>query len=130
MKGRWQMKYRVSFEFRLTRHTTWPRDGVDFYDHVRSVMEKIEVHERVCDVRVITDLAESSLTVDFALEASSHVDAIPEALRLVREAIEGAGARHFGMGTVGYGRLVGSGATPGLETPIWQKRRVLIDLVA
>lgn len=124
------MRYRVSFEFRLTRHITWPRDGADFYEHVRSVMEKIEVHERVTDVRVITDLAECSLTVDFALEASRHVDAIPEALRLVREAIEGAGARHFGMDRVGHGKLVGSGAKSGLEIPIWQKRRVLIDLAS
>lgn len=124
------MKYRVSFEFRLTRRASWPRDGAGFYEHVGAVEEKIEAHEFVSDIRLITDFAESSLIVDFALDVPSHVELIREALRLVREAIESAGARHFGMDTVGAGMLVGSGARPGVDTPIWHKRRVNFDIAA
>jgi hypothetical protein len=124
------MKYRVSFEFRLTRRASWPRNGTDFYDHVGAVEQKIASHEFVSDVRIITDLAESSLTVDFALDAHSHVEVTSDALRLVREAIESAGARHYGMATVGLGMMVGAGASPGVDTPIWHKRRVIIDIAA
>lgn len=128
--GWWLMKYRVSFEFRLTRRAIWAADGVDFYDHATAVAEKIGSHEFVSNVRVITDRSESLLTVDFAQEASGHNEVIPGALAVVREAIEAAGGRHFGMDTAGVGMLVGAGARPGLDTPIWQKRRIVIDLAA
>ncbi len=124
------MQYRVSFEFRLTRHSCWPGNGFGFYDHVDAVRDKIAVHERVSGVRVITDFAESSLTFDFVLDAPGHDWAISESVRLVREAIESCDARHFGMDGIGTGSLVGAGARPGVETPIWHKRRVLIDLAA
>jgi hypothetical protein len=124
------MKYRVSFEFRLTRRTIWAADGIDFYDHATAVAEKIGSHEFVSDVRVIADRSESVLTVDFAQEASDHNEIVPAALGVVREAIEAAGGRHFGMDTTAAGMLVGAGAGPGLDTPIWQKRRVVIDLAA
>jgi hypothetical protein len=130
MEGWWKMQYRISFEFRLTRRACWPGDGSDFYDHVNAVRGKIEAHEFVTDVRAITDFAESSLTFDFVLDAHGYQQAIPEALRLVREAIESCDARHFGMDSVGSRVLVGSGARAGLETPIWHKRRVLIDVAA
>ncbi len=75
--GWWVMKYRVSFEFRLTRRTIWAADGIDFYDHATEVAEKIGSHEFVSDVRVIADRSESVLTVDFAQEASDHNEIVP-----------------------------------------------------
>lgn len=124
------MQYRVSFEFRLTRHARWSGDGSGFYDHVDDVRRKIEAHESVTDVRVIADFAASALTIDFVLEAAGHHQVIDDALPLVRDAIEGCGARHFGMDAVCTGSLVGSGASSGLETPIWHKGRVLVGLAA
>lgn len=124
------MQYRVSFEFRLARHACWPGDGSGFYTHVEDVRQKIAVHESVSGVRVITDFAESSLTIEFLLGASGHQQVVEDALRVVREAIESCDARHFGMKSVRSGSLVGSGARSGLETPIWHKRRVLIDHAA
>jgi hypothetical protein len=124
------MHYRVSFEFRLARHACWSADGSAFYNHVEDVRQKVEAHESVTGVRVITDFAESSLTVDFRFDGPGHQHVVEEALRVMRQAIESCDARHFGMTTVGSGLLVGAGARSGLDTPIWHKRRVLVDVAA
>ncbi|MDJ0955195.1 MAG: hypothetical protein QNJ81_16075 [Acidimicrobiia bacterium] len=122
--------YRVSFEFRLTRLLPWPEDGTDFYGHVESVRAKIGSHEFVEDVRAITDRAESLLTFDFLIDAAHHEVANAAALRLVRDAIENCGARHFGLGAAAIGALTPAGARSGLETPIWHRRRVLVGVAA
>ena len=124
------MMYRVSFEFRLTRLLPWTEDGAEFYGHVESVRAKIGAHEFVEDVRAITDRAESLLTFDFLIDASHHEIANREALRVVRDAIENCGARHFGMGGATVGALTAAGAGSSLETPIWHRRRVLVDNAA
>lgn len=124
------MMYRVSFEFRLTRRVSWVGDAVGFYGHVEDVLAKLETHETIEDVRVITDVADSQLTVDFLIDAARYQLASAHALRIVRAAIESCGGRHFGMDTAQKGLLTSAGAGPGLETPIWQHRRMLIDLAA
>ena len=120
--------YRVSFEFRLTRMMPWIEDGTDFFGHVESVRAKIAAHELVADVRVITDRAESLLTFDFAVDADNHRIADREAMRLVRDAIESCDARHFGMGDASV--MNAAGARSSLETPIWHRKRVIIDIAA
>ncbi len=124
------MLYRMSFEFRLTRLAPWTDDGADFYGHVESVRAKIGTHEFVRDVRAITDMAESRLNVDFVIDACRHQIAFDEAMRIVSEAIENAGARHFGLGAAREGMFRGAGAKTGIDTPVWHRRRVLIDLAA
>ena len=122
--------YRVSFEFRLTRLASWPKDGADFYEHVGEVSEKLTAHEAVSDVRAISNFADSNLIFDFALESASSTVVINDALHIVRAAIEACGARHFGMSTVARGDLVGAGARGGLSTPSWHKQRMLVDVAA
>ncbi len=124
------MMYRVSFEFRLARLMPWSEDGTDFFGHVESVRAKIGAHEFVEDVRAITDRAESLLTFDFLIDATHQQVANDEALRVVRDAIENCGARHFGMGATATGALTAAGAGSSLETPIWHRRRVLVDIAA
>jgi hypothetical protein len=122
------MLHRVSFEFRLTRLLPWAGDGSEFRDHVESVREKIAAHEFVAGVHAIANQAESLLTFDFVVDAppSSATDV---AVQVVATAIENCDARHFGMGS-GLGRFKSSGASSGLETPIWHQQRVLIALAA
>jgi len=124
------MHYRVAFEFRLARRASWSGDGSDFYDHVEDVRQKIAVHESITEVRVITDFAESSLTVDLQLDRATELHVGEDALRIVREAIESCDARHFGLTALDSSSMIGSGGRSGLETPIWHKRRVLVELAA
>ena len=124
------MMYRTSFEFRLTRLTPWTDDGEDFYGHVESVRAKIEAHEFVSDVRAIADSAESLLTFDFLIDAARHQVASAAAIQIVREAIENCAARHFGLDTARSGLLASAGADSGLQTPVWHRRRMLIDIAA
>lgn len=124
------MLYRVSFEFRLTRRVPWVDDVAVFYGHVEDVRAKVEAHELIEDVRVISDVADSQLTFDFLIDATRYQLATAAALRIVRDAIEGCGGRHFGLDTVQKGLLASAGAGSGLETPIWQHRRTLVDVAA
>ena len=122
------MLYRVSFEFRLTRMRPWPADGHEFFGHTESVRTKIEAHEAVDSLRLVANREESSLTFDFLIDASEYQTALLRANELVRNASETAGARHFGIDVVG--RFVSAGAGSGMDTPIWQRLRTLIDIAA
>ena len=124
------MLYRISFEFRLTRLVPWTDDGIDFYAHVEAVRSKIEAREAIQEVRGVTNRAESSLTFDFTIEASRHQLAEEVAVEIVRSAIEGAGARHFGMSPLGPSLTASAGATSGMQTPVWHRRRILIGAAA
>ena len=122
------MLYRLSFEFRLTRLVPWSSDGADFYGHVEDVRAKVAVAESISDVRVITDIRDSQLSFDLLIEAPLHYTAEATARQIIRDAIEGHGARHFGMESAG--KLLSAGARTGLQTPIWHQRRIHIDLAA
>ena len=124
------MLYRMSFEFRLTRLIPWADDGDDFYSHVESVRAKIGTAESVERARAITDMAESRLNLDFLIDADRHPQAIANASRIVREAIENSGARHFGMEEGATHALSSAGARSGLATPIWHHLRMLVDIAA
>lgn len=124
------MLYRISFEFRLTRLVPWTDDGVDFYAHVEAVRSKIDAHEQVLEVRAVTDRVESSLTFDFAVEAGCHQLAEEASVDIVRNAIESAGARHFGMDAAGPSLTSSAGATSGMNTPVWHRRRILVGVAA
>ena len=123
------MMYRVAFEFRLTRVTPWTQDGTDFYSHVEDVRAKVATSEFVADVLVVTDRADSALTFDFLVDASHPGAASAEAVRVIRDAIENCSARHAGMSSEGT-TLAVAGARPGLETPVWHRRRLLVDRAA
>ena len=124
------MLYRISFEFRLTRLVPWTDDGIDFYAHVETVRAKIEATETIEEVRAVTNRAESSLTLDFTIEAMRHQLAEERALDLVRVAIESSGARHFGMSPHGPSLTESAGAHSGMETPVWHRRRILVGVAA
>jgi hypothetical protein len=124
------MLYRISFEFRLTRLVPWTDDGVDFYSHVETVRSKIEASEVIAEVRAVTNRAESSLTIDFTIEATQHQLAEERALGIVRSAIESGGARHFGMSPLGPSLTASAGAHSGMETPVWHRRRILVGVAA
>lgn len=124
------MLYRMSFEFRLTRLIPWTYDGDDFYGHVESVRATMGSQEFVEKVRAITDMAESRLNLDFLIEADRHPQAIANASRIVREAIENSGARHFGMEEGASSRFSSAGARSGPATPIWHHLRMLVDIAA
>jgi hypothetical protein len=94
------------------------------------VRSLVAAHRPVADVHAITDLTESLLTFDFLIEAQRHEDASREALRMTRRAIENSGARHFGLEATRNGIPGNTGAGPGLETPVWHYRRMLIDVAA
>ena len=124
------MMYRISFEFRLTRLVPWTDDGIDFYSHVEAVRDKVEAHEAVYGVRVVTNRTESSLTFDFTIEAARHQLAEEFALEVVGAAIESAGARHFGMSPLGPSLTTSAGANSGMDTPVWHRRRILVGVAA
>ena len=124
------MLYRISFEFRLTRLVPWTDDGIDFYSHVETVRSKIEAAESIEEVRAVTNRAESSLTLEFTIEAPRHQLAEERSLDLVRSCIETAGARHFGMSPLGPSLSASAGASPGMETPVWHRRRILVGVAA
>ena len=124
------MLYRISFEFRLTRRVAWAGDGEGFYRHVEAVATKLEACELVEDVRVVSHAADSLLTFDFLIDGAHYAAATAQAVATVRDAIESCGGRHFGLDSVGKGLLTSAGAGPGLETPIWQHRRMHVDIAA
>ena len=124
------MLYRVSVEFRLTRGVAWADDVDGFYGHVEAVRSKIEAHEGIAGVRAITDFAASVVIFDVLIDAERHHIASAESFRATRESIEECGARHFGMERPGKNTLDSAGAKPGLETPIWHHRRMLVDVAA
>jgi len=124
------MLYRISFEFRLTRLVPWMDDGIDFYSHVETVRAKVEAAEAIEEVRAVTNRSQSSLTLEFTIEAGHHQLAEERSLDLVRSCIETAGARHFGMSQRGPSLTSSAGASPGMETPVWHRRRILIGVAA
>ena len=124
------MLFGVAFEFRLTRLTPWSTDGAEFYNHVDLVRSKIAANELVDDARVITNRSASLLTVEVVVEARGPRVAADDALGLVAKAIETCDARHFGLLGNDRGSLASAGADSGLVTPIWHKRRILVDVAA
>lgn len=130
MRGRWELKmlYRAAFDFAVTRRIAWADDLAAFHGHVDRVREHIEARKATSDVRVIADIAESCLTLDFLIEATDKADAEAEATEIVSLAIRECGARHLGLFPMSEESQLRSrvNAFSGLRTPLWTPRRILI----
>lgn len=128
--GRWEtdMLYRAAFEFGVTRRVEWADDLAAFHGHVDRVREHIEARAKTAEVRIMADIGQSCLTLDFLIEAPHEASAQEEALEIVSLAIRECGARHTGLFPFGEESRLRSklNAFSGLRTPLWSQRRILI----
>ena len=126
------MLYRAAFEFRVTRRIDWDDDLAGFHGHVERVRERIEARKATADIRLIADIREAALTLDFLVDADTEEQAGAIALDIVSLAIRESGARHLGLFSIAEESRLKSrvNAFSGLRTPIWQPRRVLVSAAA
>ena len=122
--------YRAVFEFRLTRRVDWSGDLAAFYEHVELVRSRINASERTDDVRVITNMAESRLTLDFLMEATDENAAEAVAMYTVSRAIRRSGARYVGLAAFADDSTLARSPLSELRTPIWQRQRLRIAKAA
>lgn len=122
------MLYRAAFDFRVTRRIDWEDDLAAFHGHIDQVRLHIAARKITDDVRVIADISEGRLTLDFLVEARDAVTAETEALDIVSLAIRECGARHVGLYPIIEERRLRSrlNAFSGLRTPRWEPRRIMI----
>lgn len=118
--------YRAVFEFRLTRRVDWSGDLAAFHEHVEMVSKRISDSDRIGDVRAITDMAASRLTLDFLVDAANAKTAEADAMYVVSRAIRESGARYLGLATIADDPAPNQSALSELHTPIWQRQRVRI----
>ena len=118
--------YRAVFEFRLTRRVDWSGDLAAFHEHVDSVSALIAAGDGVDDVRVITDMAASRLTLDFLVDAANPDKAEGTAVYTVSRAIRESGARYLGLAALAADPTPRRSPLSDLHTPIWQRQRVHI----
>ena len=124
--------YRAAFDFAVTRRIDWADDLAAFHGHVDRVREHIEARKNTSDVRVMADIRESCLTLDFLIGATDDEVAQTEATDIVSLAIRECGARHMGLFPIGEESQLKSrvNAFSGLRTPLWKPRRILIAAAA
>ena len=122
--------YRAVFEYRLTRRVDWGGDLAAFHAHVEDVRNRIAATELVDDVRMITDLAASRLTLDFLVDADDVKAAEAGAMYTVSRAIRESGARHLGLAALAAEASSSGSALTDLHTPIWQRQRIHIASAA
>lgn len=122
--------YRVVFEFRLTRRVDWGGDLASFHAHVEDVRNRIAATELIDDVRVITDIAASRLTLDFLVGADDERTAEAGAMYKVSRAIRESGARNLGLAALAAEASSSGSALADLHTPIWQRQRIYIASAA
>ena len=122
------MLYRAAFDFSVTRRIDWEDDLAAFHGHIDQVRRHIAVRKITDDVRVIADIGEERLTLDFLVEATDEATAEGEALDIVSLAIRECGARHVGLYPIVDERRLRSrvNAFSGLRTPRWEPRRIMI----
>ena len=122
------MLFRAAFDFSVTRRIDWDDDLAAFHGHIQQVIQHIAVRKITDDVRVIADISEERLTLDFLIAASSEARAEAEALDIVSLAIRECGARHVGLYPIVEERRLRSrvNAFAGLRTPRWEPRRIMI----
>ncbi|MDJ0923426.1 MAG: hypothetical protein QNJ77_02595 [Acidimicrobiia bacterium] len=122
------MLYRAAFDFRVTRRIEWADDLAAFHGHIEQVRQRIADRKITDDVRVMADIGESTLTLDFLIEGQDESSAEMEALAVVSLAIRECGARHVGLYPIVEERRLRSrvNAFSGLRTPRWEPRRILI----
>lgn len=118
--------FRAVFEFRLTRRVDWAGDLATFHEHVEMVTRHIGDSNRISDVRTISDIAASRLTLDFLVDAANEKIAEADAMYVVSRAIRESGARCLGLATVADDPAPSRSAPSDLHTPIWQRQRVRI----
>lgn len=122
--------YRAVFEFRLTRRVDWGGDLAAFHAHVEDVRNRIAATELIDDVRVITDIAATRLTLDFLVDAADAKAAEAGAMYTVSRAIKDSGARHLGMAAFASDLVSSGSPLSDLHTPIWQRQRLHIASAA
>lgn len=122
------MLYRAAFDFAVTRRIEWADDLAAFHGHVERVREHIAARKNTQDVRLIADIQQSCLTLDFVIAGADDVTAQAEATDIVSLAIRECGARHMGLFPIGEESQLRSrvNAFSGLRTPLWKPRRILI----
>ncbi len=122
------MLYRAAFDFRVTRRIDWEDDLAAFHGHIDQVRRNIAARKITNDVRVIADIGEERLTLDFLVSAADGAAAEVEALEVVSLAIRECGARHVGLYPIVEERRLRSrvNAFSGLRTPRWEPRRIMI----
>jgi len=122
------MLYRAAFDFGVTRRVEWADDLAAFHGHVDRVREHIEARKKTSDVRIMADIGQSCLTLDFLIDAGDEASAQEEAVEIVSLAIRECGARHTGLFPLGEESRMRSkvNAFSGLRTPLWSRRRILI----
>lgn len=122
------MLYRAVFDFSVTRRIDWEDDLAAFHGHIDQVRRHIAARKITDDVRVIADISEERLTLDFLVGATDEATAEAEALDIVSLAIRECGARHVGLYPIIAERRLRSrvNAFSGLRTPRWEPRRILI----
>ena len=122
------MLYRAAFDFSVTRRIDWGDDLAAFHGHVDQVRRHIAARKGTDDVRVIADICEERLTLDFLVEARDGSTAEIEALDIVSLAIRECGARHVGLYPIIEERRLRSrvNAFSGIRTPRWEPRRIMI----
>ncbi len=121
--------YRAVFEFRLTRRVDWSGDLAAFYEHVETVQKSIAATDLIDDVRVITDMAASRLTLDFLVDAQDKKAAEAGATYVVSRSIAESGARQLGLASSQEPGATISARTD-LHTPIWQRQRISVASAA
>lgn len=122
------MLYRAAFDFSVTRRIDWEDDLAAFHGHIDQVRGHIAARKLTDDVRVIADIGEERLTLDFLVTAGDEATAEAEALHIVSFAIRECGARHVGLYPIIEERRLRSrvNAFSGLRTPRWEPRRIMI----
>jgi hypothetical protein len=123
------MGYRVSFDYRLTRRIDWATDPVAFHSHINDVCIDIQGYPQVHDVRAISDIVRSCLTLEFTVEASDERVAAMCAVEILRTAIGNTGARRIEGQTESEEAPLPAGV-PTLHTPVWKQRRLLVAAAA
>lgn len=126
------MLFRAAFDFRIKRRIDWGDDLAGFHGHIDRVREHIAARKRTADVRVIADMSESCLTLDFLVDADDEESAATEARDIVSLAIRECGARHDGLFPIAEESQLRSrvNAFSGLRTPTWCPRRIQIAAAA
>ena len=118
--------YRVAFDFRVTRRVDWTSDPGAFHDHIEEVCRHISSRHRTRDVRAITDLAASCLTLEFAVDADDDEMAATDSVAIAHEAINQAGARRIEPDYTAGVSVEKSESISQLHTPVWRQRRIII----
>ena len=122
------MLYRAAFDFSVTRRIDWEDDLAAFHGHIDQVRVHIAARKITDDVRVIADISEERLTLDFLVDTPDELTAEREALDIVSLAIRECGARHVGLYPIVDERRLRSrvNAFSGLRTPRWEPRKIMI----